>query len=484
MKNEIHSVILSGGVGSRLWPASREQDPKQFIKLNDGLSFIQKAFERCLNLPNISSILNVTNRDFLFRIKDEYQDMVESVKAKSNKKIDSNYILEPFGRNPAPAIIAAALNIKALYGEDSIMLVLPSDHIIENQEKFNEAVFEAANLANLDKIALFGIHPDTPETGYGYIQAKGNEVIRFVEKPNLDKAKQYLASGDYLWNSGLFCFKAKTILNEAKKYCPDILADVTKCIKLSEVSKGNAYSVLELDSETFAKVTNDSIDYSIMEKSDNTAVVSCDIGWSDVGNWNAISKLHQEADSNGNVINGNIILQDVTNSYIESKDRVIGALGLDNLLIIDTKDALLVASKDKSQNVKDIYTKVKELGCDTYKNHLKVHRPWGTYTVLEEGIGFKIKRIEVMQGEKLSLQMHDHRSEHWVVVSGEANVVNGDKDLVLKEGNSTFIPAKNKHRLANLTKEKLVIIEVQVGSYLGEDDIHRFDDVYGRVSNG
>lgn len=482
MKDNVYAVILSGGSGSRLWPVSREQDPKQFIKLHDGLSFIQKAFDRCLNLPSIAGLLNVTNRDFLFRIKDEYQ-ILQSFRNNHDSKVECNYILEPIGRNTAPAIIAAALNIRSLYGEDAVMLVLPSDHIIEKQEEFNEAVSEAIFLAKQDKIVLFGIKPDSPETGYGYIHADFNKVIKFVEKPNVEKAQEYLASGEYLWNSGIFCFKAKTIINEAEQYCKDILSDVEKCIKISDASKGNAYSVLELNLDLFSKIKSDSIDYAIMEKSQNTLVVPCDIGWSDVGNWNAISKLQKNSDKNGNTINGNIILQETTNCFIESKDRVIGALGIDNLIIIDTKDALLVANKDKSQNVKDIYAKVKELGCDTYKNHLTVHRPWGTYTVLEEGIGFKIKRIEVTPGEKLSLQMHDHRSEHWVVVSGVATVVNGDAELTLTQGNSTFIPAKNKHRLANLTQEKLVIIEVQVGNYLGEDDIYRFDDIYGRVSN-
>ena len=479
MKNSIHAVVLSGGVGSRLWPASREKDPKQFIKLTDGLSLLQKAFLRCADIPHTSSILSVTNRDFLFRIKDEFNQLVDS--NENLNSIRQSYILEPFGRNTAAAIISAAIQIKSQYGEDAIMLVLPSDHIVSNKESFNIAVEQASKLAQEGQVVLFGIKPDSPQTGYGYIKSSQDSIAKFVEKPSLEKAQQYIDEGNYYWNSGLFCFTAKTILDECSLYCQDILEQVEETVKKSEIFQGNIYSSLELNQESFENVRSDSIDYAVMEKSQKISLVTCDIGWSDVGNWNAISDLNSDKDENGNVLRGQAVLQDTLNCYIESKDRVIGALGLDNLLVIDTKDALLVANKNKSQQVKDIYAKIKEQGSETYKNHLTVHRPWGTYTVLEEGLGFKIKRIEVNQSSKLSLQMHKHRSEHWVVVSGEAKVINGDQELILKEGNSTFIPAEHKHRLENLGKDKLVLIEVQVGNYLGEDDIIRFDDIYGRL---
>jgi mannose-1-phosphate guanylyltransferase/mannose-6-phosphate isomerase len=467
-------TILCGGAGSRLWPVSRELHPKPFIRLADGQSLLHKAFLRGATLPGVEKILTITNRDLFFKTSDEFREVNEG-------RVPTSFVLEPFGRGTAAAVASAALRVAEEDGKDAVLLVLPADHLIADQAAFAAAVAQATKLAGEGRLVTFGIQPEAPETGYGYIEAKGNDVVRFVEKPDLEKAREYVKSGRFLWNSGMFCFSAGAMLEEMERYCPDLLAAVRDCIARSRLTKGEGIAQLELDPESFGRVRDDSIDYAVMEKSRRVAVVPCSIGWSDIGSWSAIGDL-AASDSDDNRIEGKAILHDVKGCYIRSTDRVVGAVGIENLLVIDTPDALLVASKSRAQDVRHIYQQLKAEGHETHKLHRTVHRPWGTYTVLEEGPGFKIKRIEVKPGASLSLQMHHHRSEHWVVVDGTATVVNGDQQLLVKTNESTYIPAGNKHRLENATREPLVMIEVQSGSYLGEDDIVRFDDKYGRVA--
>lgn len=470
-------VILCGGAGSRLWPVSREQHPKPFIRLSDGESFLQKAFLRGAALPNVSDVMTVTNRELFFKTEDEYREVNSLLKS----PIKTSFILEPFGRNTAPAIASAAILAAETQGEDATLLVLTADHLIEDQAAFGDAVSKACELAKTGSIVTFGIQPTAPETGYGYIESRGHDVIRFVEKPSLEKAEEYLKSGHFLWNSGMFCFTVMSMLKEMEQHCPEVLSATRLCIDSARKASGDEFSQVEINPEHFKLVPDDSIDYAIMEKTSNAAVVACDIGWSDIGCWKALGDL-STADTNNNRVKGDVLMQDSHNCTIESEDRMVGVVGVDNLVIIDTPDALLVADKKQAQKVKQIYSELKALGHDAHKHHRTVYRPWGSYTVLEEGPHFKIKRIEVKQEASLSLQMHHHRSEHWVVVQGKASVFNDGKEMILEVNESTFIPAEHKHRLKNIGSEKLVMIEVQTGSYLGEDDIVRFQDVYGRVS--
>ncbi|WP_347251436.1 mannose-1-phosphate guanylyltransferase/mannose-6-phosphate isomerase [Legionella sp.] len=467
-------IILCGGAGSRLWPVSRELHPKPFIHLADGQSLLQKTFLRGAQLPGVKEILTVTNRDLFFKTTDEYRETNQT-------GLSLSYILEPFGRNTAAAIIAAALQIKQTYDdEEALMLVLPADHLITDQVSFARAIAEATKLAQQGKLVTFGIQPTSPETGYGYIEAEGNEVLRFVEKPNLEKAQEYLDSGRFLWNSGMFCFNVKTLLQEVELHCPAIFSATKACMDVSEMAMGKDFIQIELNAETFNAVPEDSIDYALIEKSKQVAVVPCQIGWSDIGSWSALGELI-ESDSKGNRIEGETLLHEVANCYIRGKDRLIAAVGIEDLFIIDTADALLVADKARAQDIKAIYSQLKKQGHETHKVHRTVHRPWGTYTVLEEGARFKIKRIEVKPGASLSLQMHYHRNEHWIVVSGVAKVINGDREIMVNTNESTYVPAGHKHRLENPGLTNLVMIEVQSGEYMGEDDIVRFEDVYGRV---
>jgi mannose-1-phosphate guanylyltransferase len=363
------------------------------------------------------------------------------------------------------------------------MLVLAADHLIADQSAFEQAVLKATELAAMGKLVTFGIQPEAPETGYGYIEADGNTVLRFVEKPSLEKAQEYLASGRFLWNSGMFCFSAGSLLREMEQYHSQIVADMRVCLEQSRESEGKGFVQVELDPETFANVAEDSIDYAVMEKSNQVAVVPCNIGWTDIGSWSALGDLDQ-ADARGNRVQGEAMLHATDNCTIQnsgqSNGRLIATVGVKNLIIIDTPDAVLVADKSCAQDVKHIYAQLKLNGHDAHKLHRTVHRPWGTYTVLEEGVGFKIKRIEVNAGAKISLQMHNHRSEHWVVVSGIAKVINGESEIIVNTNESTYIPAGHKHRLENPGPQTLVMIEVQSGAYVGEDDIERFEDSYGR----
>ena len=465
-------VILCGGAGSRLWPVSRESHPKPFIRLADGQSLLQKAFLRGAHLGDVTQVLTVTNREFLFKTEDEFREI-------NDGQIPTSFLLEPFGRNTAAAVAAATVQI-AENEPEAILLILAADHLISDQAAFAEAVEDAAVLARQDYLVTFGIKPDAPETGYGYIEAEGNQVRRFVEKPDAKTAAEYVKSGRFYWNSGMFCFKASTMLEEMQKHCPAILDAVRLCLGSSRRAEGKGFIHCELDAELFEKVPEDSIDYAVMEKSNRVAVVPCNIGWSDIGSWSALGDLIA-ADADGNRVDGEALLHNVANCSIRSSERLVGVVGVSDLIIVDTPDALLVANKSCAQDVKHVYAELKARGHDSYKLHRTVHRPWGTYTLLEEGCRYKIKRIEVKPGASLSLQMHYHRSEHWIVVSGMARVVNGERELFVAANESTYIPAGHQHRLENPGVVDLVMIEVQSGEYLGEDDIVRFQDYYGRV---
>ena len=479
-------TILCGGAGSRLWPVSRELHPKPFIRLADNESFLQKSFIRGAILPNVAEVLTVTNRELLFKTKDDYREV-------NQRNTKTSFLLEPFGRNTAAAVALAALYVAKQHGEDAILLILTADHLISDQAAFQQAVANASQIAQMGKIVTFGIQPNTPETGYGYIEANqakpinkdnstlGFEVARFVEKPDLTTAQAYVDSGKFYWNSGMFCAKASTLLVELQTHAPDILNTAKTCFEAS-LEENTDITQVEFDATSFANVPSNSIDYAVMEKSANVAVIPCDIGWNDIGAWDAMSTL-TEADEHGNRVSGNAILNNSKNCYVQSNHRLVATVGLDNIIVVDTPDAVLVANKNQVQNVKDIYNKLKDDGNEAYKLHQTVHRPWGDYTILEVGERFKIKRIVVKPGQRLSLQMHHHRSEHWVVVSGMAKVTNGDKDFFVAPNESTFIPAGTGHRLENPGVLDLVMIEVQSGDYVGEDDIVRFNDSYGRVKN-
>lgn len=471
-------VILSGGAGTRLWPVSREGHPKPFMKLADGQSLLLKTYLRAANVAQGGEILTVTNRDYFFMSKDEL------AKAKLGDNQPGVFLLEPVGRNTAPAVAMAALHVSEKYGRDARLLVLAADHLIQDQQAFAKAVADAASLAAEDYLVTFGIVPDSPETGFGYIEAGGEAgagkvVKRFVEKPSLEKAREYLAAGNFLWNSGMFCFKAGAVLDELAVHAPDVLKACESCWAEMKASGSRTDSMLEIPTEAFGEVPDISVDYAIMERSGKVAVVPADIGWSDIGSWNAIRDL-AAPDTESNRAVGDAIFVDTRNTYVQSEDRLVAAVGLDNLMIIDTPDALLVAHPDKAQDVKQVVARLKQRDHEAYKLHRTVARPWGTYTVLGEGPRFKIKRIEVKPGGSLSLQMHHHRSEHWIVVSGMARVVNGEDEIFVGTNQSTYIPAGHQHRLENPGVMDLVMIEVQSGEYLGEDDIVRFQDVYGR----
>ncbi len=478
-------VILCGGAGSRLWPVSREQHPKPFIRLNDGQSFLQKAFIRGALIPGVTEILTVTNRELYFKTQDEYKEV-------NHRGLHTSYLLEPFGKNTAAAIATAALYVHKHHGEHAVMIILAADHLISQQDAFQSAVDKAAELARRGKLVAFGIQPNAPETGYGYIQTDvdSNTIYSFVEKPTKNKAQEYIDSGHYLWNSGMFCFTAGQALKHMAQYCSNILDAATTCFNASLTQQSSLSTSIQLEVEPFFQIPENSFDYAVMEPASITffdnqpvsslAVVPCDIGWSDIGSWNALGDL-SAPDEQGNRVDGHVLLHETTGCYIQSRHRLVGTVGISDLIIVDTPDALLVANKSHAQDVKHVYAALKTSGHDVHKLHRTVHRPWGTYTILEEGPRFKIKRLEVIPGGTLSLQMHHHRSEHWIVVSGTARIINGDTEQLVTTNQSTYIPAGNKHRLSNPGIVTLVMIEVQSGEYLGEDDIIRFEDHYGRL---
>ena len=495
-------VILSGGAGTRLWPVSREAYPKPFMRVGDQESLLQKALLRGLAARDVPAgaasahegvpCAIVTNKEYYFLTRDEIATLVApaagatAASGSADLTLRPTLLLEPAGRNTAPAIALAALWAEATHGAATELLVLPADQLVRDLEGFCAAARTARALARQGRIALFGIQPAVPETGFGYIElgaalpeARSFRVARFVEKPALDKAMEYVASGRHVWNSGMFCFRADTILAALAAHAPDVLA-AARLAWQAVRQDGNATDRIDFDAASFAAMPAISIDYAVMEKADNIAVVTCDFGWSDVGSWKSYSE-QLPADPDGNTTVGDALLIDAHHCHVQADKRLVAAVGVDNLVVVDTPDALLVASRERAQDVRAVVEHLKERGHESIRLHQTTARPWGTYTVLEEGPRFKIKRIEVKPGQSLSLQLHEHRSEHWVVVSGRASVTNGESEFAVEANESTFIPARVRHRLENRTNEPLVIIEVQCGNYLGEDDIVRFSDLYQRA---
>ncbi len=472
-------VILSGGAGTRLWPASREDHPKPFMRLPDGQSLLQKTYVRAASLiAEGGEVLTVTNREHYFESRDHFAQA-------SLNRHRARFLLEPQGRNTASAIAVAALVVAAEHGEDTALVVMAADHLIHDLPGFKAATEHALVLARQGYLVTYGIRPTAPETGFGYIEAGDNlderggcRVQRFVEKPDQATAKEYLESGRFLWNSGMFCFTAGSLIDQLQQYAPELLELARACVALSP--GGESAQMQELHAQSFAALPDISIDYALMERSDKVAVVPAAFDWSDIGSWNALREL-VEADDQQNRVQGDAIFIDSRNTFVQSQGRLVATVGVDNLIVVETPDAILVAHADCTQQVGQVAKRLKLENHQAYRLHRTVSRPWGTYTVLEEGPRFKIKRIVVKPGAALSLQMHHHRSEHWIVVQGMAKVVNGDTPLLINSNESTFIPAGHKHRLENPGVIDLVMIEVQSGEYLGEDDIVRFEDQYGRV---
>lgn len=471
--------IIAGGSGSRLWPVSRETMPKPFMRLADGQSLLQKTFLRVAALSSQATILTIINRELLFRLHDEYN-------AVNTSNIGLELILEPFGRNTAAAIILAALQVQSRWGDAAQILVLPADHLIEKEDAFIQAVKQARELADQGFLVTFGLQPSYPETGYGYIEQgeklgeSGYRVQRFVEKPNLETAETYLSSDKYLWNSGMFCMQASTLLSEAKYHTPELFELVYKSWSQARTLKDKQVSQLEINAEDFKDVPNLSIDVSLMERSDKVAVVPCELGWGDIGSWQSVAEL-TSPDINDNRLIGETILHDVQGCYIDTPSRLVAAIGVQDLIVIDTPDALLITNKKRTQDVKIISQQLKKQQHPAYLGHRTTVRPWGMYTVLATAGRYKIKSILVKPKASLSLQAHHHRSEHWVVVSGTAEIVKENEKFLLHTNESAYISVGEKHRLSNPGVVDLVIIEVQCGEYLGEDDIIRYEDVYGRV---
>ncbi len=474
-------VILSGGAGTRLWPVSREDHPKPFMRLPDGQSLLQKTYLRAANLiAEGGEIVTVTNREHFFESRDHFTE------AKLNRH-QPRFLLEPQGRNTASALAVAALALAAEHGEEAVMVVMAADHLIHDLAGFKAATTHALVLARQGYLVTYGIRPTAPETGFGYIEAGqaldecgGCQVLRFVEKPNQATAQEYLESGRFLWNSGMFCFTAGTLISELSLHAPELLELARACVALSPRSMGANAQMQELHAASFAALPDISIDYALMERSAKVAVVPAAFDWSDIGSWSALGEL-VEADAQQNRAQGDAIFIDSRNTFVQSQGRLVATVGVDNLIVVETPDAILVAHADCAQQVGQVAKRLKLENHQAYRLHRTVSRPWGTYTVLEEGPRFKIKRIVVKPGAALSLQMHHHRSEHWIVVQGMARVVNGECSLLVNSNESTFIPAGHKHRLENPGVIDLVMIEVQSGEYLGEDDIVRFEDQYGRV---
>ena len=462
-------VILSGGSGTRLWPLSRESHPKQFLPLLGDRSLLQMTWLRLRGLPGAEAPLVVANEEHRFMVAEQLRQVGATPSA---------LILEPVGRNTAPAIAVAALKALAT-GEDPVLLVLPSDHVIADEAGFRQAVLAAMPAAEAGSLVTFGIVPTAPETGYGYINAAAGEgvraVLRFVEKPDQATAEQYVASGQYFWNSGMFAFRASRYLEELQKTQP-------RMVELARQSLDKATrdaDFLRLDRDSFAACPADSIDYAVMEKTDRASVLPIDVGWNDVGSWSALWSV-VEQDGNGNAHRGDVLARDCHDTLAISDKRLVALIGLSDVVVVDTDDAILVAHKDRVQEVKEIVATLKQGKRPQATWHRKVYRPWGSYDGIDSGDRFQVKRIVVKPGAALSLQMHHHRAEHWIVVKGTARVTCGDKVFLLAENESTFIPLGSKHRLENPGKQPLELIEVQSGSYLGEDDIVRYEDVYGR----
>lgn len=453
-------VILAGGSGSRLWPLSRELYPKQLLTLNADKSLLQTTFERLNNFIPAQNIISVTNSKHHSNIKMQLSKLSE----------DTVILAEPISKNTAPAIALSVKYVVENYGSDEIILVVPSDLQINDVEKFTQTIKISEHFANEGFIVTFGIKPNYPETGYGYICAENEKVVSFVEKPNRQTAEKYIQNGNYFWNSGIFMFKASTIIKEFKKYCPEI-DSVIKNIDFSEKS----ISFTEFD-----KMPNISIDYAIMEKSSNIVMVELKSDWKDLGSWKSIYEISPK-DENNNVFVGHVLDKGSKNSLVYSSSKLVATIGLEDTVIVETEDAILACKKDKTDEVKQVYETLKQQHDGTQKVHKTVYRPWGFYTVIAEGKGFQTKIIHVNPGQKLSVQSHNYRSEHWVVLSGMAKVVLEGKDRILSPGHSIDIAVKAIHSLQNPFEEDLEIIEIQKGDILSEDDIVRYEDMYGRV---
>jgi len=466
----IYPAIMCGGSGTRLWPLSRSLFPKQFLPLVNETSMLQDTLKR---LPvNTGEAVFICNEEHRFLVAEQIRQLSVS---------QGSILLEPEGRNTAPAVALAAINALAK-NKDALLLVLAADHVIQNTRAFHKAVEQASTVAEQGKLVTFGIVPTHAETGYGYIK-KGKEqssrtfeVAEFVEKPTADVACAYLDSGDYLWNSGMFLFKASRYLEELAKYRPDILLNCQQAMEKVEQD----LDFLRPNKASFLACASESIDYAVMEKTDAAVVIPLDAGWSDVGSYSALWDVCAK-DENNNVTKGDVIAQQSSNSYIHSQNKLIATVGVDNLVIIDTPDAVLVANKDKVQDVKSIVAQLKSQSRSETALHREVYRPWGKYDSVDKGERFQVKRITVKPGAKLSVQMHHHRAEHWIVVSGTAKVTIDDKSILLSENQSAYIPIGAVHALENPGRLPLEMIEVQSGSYLGEDDIVRFEDRYGRA---
>ncbi len=466
---ELIPVILSGGSGTRLWPLSRESHPKQFLPLLGDRSLLQMTWLRLRGLPGMSPPLVVANEEHRFLVAEQLR-LVEAT--------PSALVLEPVGRNTAPAIAVAAMRAMA-DGGDPVLLVLPSDHVIADEPGFRAAVLQALPAAEAGELVTFGIVPTAPETGYGYIKAAAGEgvrpVLEFVEKPDAQTAQGYLASGDYFWNSGMFAFRASRYLEELQRTRPAMVAAARE--SLDKATRDADF--LRLDKDAFAACPSDSIDYAVMESTDRAAVLPINVGWNDVGSWSALWSVVDQ-DGDGNAHRGDVVARDCRNTLAIGDKRLIALIGLDDVVVVDTDDAVLVAHRDRVQEVKDVVATLKRDKRTQATWHRKVYRPWGSYDGIDSGERFQVKRIIVKPGASLSLQMHHHRAEHWIVVKGTARVTCGEKVFLLAENESTYIPLGSKHRLENPGKQPLELIEVQSGSYLGEDDIVRFEDVYGR----
>jgi len=468
---QITPVILSGGSGTRLWPLSRKQYPKQYLPLAGDNTMLQETILRLNGLDNLAEPIIICNADHRFLVAEQCEQI---------DIINPIILLEPVGRNTAPAIAAAALQ-SLKDSDDAVLLVLSADHVIQDIKAFHAAIDIASNQAQEGKLATFGIVPTDANTGYGYIKASkeddngAHKVEKFVEKPDLQTAQAYLEQGNYLWNSGMFMFKAATLIDELTTHSPEIVTSVNNAVNNAEQD----LDFIRLDKQAFESSPSDSIDYALMEKSDNVVVVLLDAQWNDIGSWSALHDIAAK-DSNGNAIQGDVFTEDTTNTYIHANHHMVATIGVQDLVIVDTPNATLIATKDKAQEVKKIVERLQEQDREEQFYHRKVYRPWGWYDSIEVGLHFQVKRLHVNPGAKLSLQMHHKRAEHWVVVSGTATAINGEEVLTLKEGDSTYIPIGVMHGLENKTNEQLEIIEVQSGSYLGEDDIVRFKDIYGR----